>query len=157
MKSLIISVTFLALCVPPALMAGEDLAVIVNKTNPADGLTKAQLKRIVLGEQSAWQSGKKVTVVLRSPGQSERDGVLHSVCGMSEDDFNQHLLHASFNGETAAAPKAISSGAAVRQLVSSIPGAIGFVLPSDVNDTVKVIAIDGLSAGQPGYKVKEGK
>ncbi len=141
----------------PALLAADDLAVVVNKSNPIDNITKLELKRLVLGEQAAWGAGKKVRVVLRAPGQPEREGVLRSVCGMSENDFNQHLMHANFNGETGGVPVALGSGVAVRQLVMSIPGAIGFLRVSDVNDTVKVITVDGVPAGQPAYKVKEGK
>jgi len=141
----------------PALLSADDLAVVVNKSNPVETVTKAQLQKMVLGEQASWATGKKVSVVLRSPGQPERDGVLRSICGMSEDDFNQHLMHANFNGDTGGAPKALSSGVAVRQLVMSIPGAIGFLQQSDVNDTVKVISVDGVAAGKPGYKVKTGK
>jgi len=157
MRAYIRTATFVILSLPGLLIGADDLAVIVNKSNTTDNLTKAQLKRLVLGEQATWSSGKNVSLILRSPGQPERDGVLRSVAGMSEDDFNQHLMHANFNGETGTAPKALSSAAAVRQLVMSIPGAIGFVRMSDVNDSVKVVNVDGIAPGQPGYKVKEGK
>jgi ABC-type phosphate transport system substrate-binding protein len=146
----------IALFLPVLVRAGDDLAVIANKSNPTDNLTKAQLKKLVMGEQAAWPSGKKVSVVLRSPGQSERTIVLRSVCGMSESEFNEHLMQANFGGETGGGPKSLSSGVAVRQLVMSIPGAIGFIRMSEVDATVKVISVDGVAAGQPGYKVREG-
>src|SRR5712691_587481 len=123
MRKLTCALLFTVLLAPAIILADDDLAVVVNKTNAADNLTKAQLRKLVLGEQSSWPGGKKVSVILRGPGQPERDGVLRSVCGMSEDDFNQHLMHANFNGETGGAPKALASGVAVRQLVASIPGA----------------------------------
>jgi ABC-type phosphate transport system substrate-binding protein len=141
----------------PAIAADDDLAVVVNKTNPVDNLTKAQLKKMILGEQSSWPGNKKVNVILRATGQPEREGVLRSVCGMSEDDFNQHWMHANLNGDTASPPKSLGSAEAVRQLVMSIPGAIGFLRASDVNATVKVVTVDGLAAGAAGYKIKAGK
>jgi phosphate transport system substrate-binding protein len=137
--------------------ADDDLAVVVNKTNSVDNLTKAQLRKIVLGEQTSWSSGKKVSVILRSPGQPERAGVLRVVCGMTEDEFNQHLMHADFNGDNGAPPKALGSAVAVRQLVVSIPGGIGFLRSADVNDSVKVVKVDGLAAGDAGYKIKVGE
>jgi phosphate transport system substrate-binding protein len=140
-----------------ALAAADDLAVVVNKGNPVENLTKAQLNKILLGEQGTWASGKKVSVILRAPGQPERSGVLRSLCGMSEDDFAQHLLHASFNGDSAAPPKALATGEAVRSLVAILPGGIGFLKTSDVNESVKVVTVDGAAAGQPDYKVKSGK
>ncbi len=143
-----------ALC---GIAAADDLAVVVNKANPIDGLTSAQLKKMVLGQQTTWSSGKKVSVVLRSAGQPERDAVLKSVCGMSEGDYTQFTMHADLNGETLGEPKSLSSAAAVRQSVVGSPGAIGFLKLSDVNDTVKSIPVDGTVAGQPGYRLKSTK
>lgn len=137
--------------------ADDDLVVIVNRGNAVENLSKAQLRKIILGEQESWSGGKKVNVILRAAGQPERQGVLRSICGMSEDDFNQHLMHANFTGDTGGAPKALSSAVAVRQLVSTLPGGIGFVRASDVNESVKAVSVDGVAAGQPGYKIKAGK
>jgi phosphate transport system substrate-binding protein len=135
----------------------QDLAVVVNKSNTVDNLTKAQLSKIILGEQAAWPGGKKVSVILRAHGQPEREGVLRSVCGMSEDDFAQHLLHASFNGDSAPPPKALATPEAVRSLVAVLPGGIGFLKAADLNDSVKVVTVDGVAAGDADYKVKAGK
>ena len=106
-----------------------DLAVVVNKSNPVENLTKAQLRKIVLGEQSSWPAGKRVSVMFRAPGQPERDGVFRSICSMSEDEFDQHWLHANFNGDAASPPKALATAEAVRSLVAIIPGGIGFIGP----------------------------
>lgn len=51
----------------PLAAADDDLAVVVNKSNPVDNLTKAQLRKIILGDQASWPTGKRVIVVLRSP------------------------------------------------------------------------------------------
>jgi phosphate transport system substrate-binding protein len=158
MKNLLCFLTLGLLAAPIGLLAADDdLVVIVNKSNTTSSLTKSQLRKLVLGEQDSWPGGKKVSVILRAPGQPERDGVLRTVCGMSENDFTQHLMHANFGGDTAAAPKALGSGAAVRQLVTTLPGGIGFVRVEEVNDSVKTVAVDGVAAGQPGYKIRAGK
>jgi phosphate transport system substrate-binding protein len=158
MKTIIGIFVLIPLAVPGLLKAADDdLSVIVNKSNPIDNLTRAQLRKLMLGEQDSWPGGKKVSIVLRKPGEPERSGVLRSICGMSEDDFNQHLMHANFTGETAGAPKALGSGAAVRQLVTVLPGGIGFVRAAEVNDAVKIVTVDGVAPGQPGYKIKAGK
>lgn len=154
---LLISFTMLIAALPLAKAADDDMLVIVNKSNPVDNVSKAQLRKLLLGEQDSWPGGKKVSVILRSPGQPERAGVLKSVCGMSEDDFVQAKMHASFSGDAGAVPKALGTGAAVRLLVTTLPGGLGFVHASDVTDSVKVVTVDGVAAGQPGYKVKSGK
>jgi hypothetical protein len=66
-------------------------------------------------------------------------------------------MHANFNGDSGAAPKVAGAAAAVRQLVASNPGAIGFLHPADVADSVKAVSVEGATAGQPDYKIKAGK
>jgi phosphate transport system substrate-binding protein len=133
----------------------QELAIIVNKSNPVENLTMAQLRKIVLGEQSQWSNGKQVMVLLRTPGSPEREVPLQVVCGMTENDFNQHLLHSSFNGEAGAAPKSLGSAAMLRQLVTTLPGAIGIVLATDVNDSVRVVKLDGKAPGEADYVLKK--
>jgi len=124
MKTIFSIAIWAVLLLPVSLLAQGDLAVVVNKSNPIDNVTKAQLKHMILGEQGKWAGDKKVIVVLRTPGQPERDGALKSVCAMSEDDFNQHVMHASFGGDAGEAPHAVGSAAAVRQAVAGAPGGL---------------------------------
>ncbi len=136
-----------------ALKADDDLAIVVNKSNPVANLTKAQLKKMILGEQAAWSTGKKVSVALRAPGQAERLVVLKEICGMSEDELTQFLAHASFTGE-ASAPKALATAGAVKAMVLAIPGGIGFVRASEVGEAVKVVSLEGAMPGEDGYKLR---
>ena len=137
--------------------ADDDVAVLVNKTNAADNLTKAQLKKILLGEQPTWPGGKKVVVILRPPGQADRVTVLKVICGMTEAEFNEHLMKANFNGDSGGAPKVAASPLSVRQLVMTTPGAIAFLRMSEVNDTVKPVNVEGVAAGTAEYPIKPGK
>jgi phosphate transport system substrate-binding protein len=141
----------------PVASAADDLAVVVNKSNAVENLTKAELRKIILGDQAAWTGGKKVTVVLRAAGQPDRAGVLKSVCGMGEDEFAQHQMQASFNGGNGSAPKVAATDEAVRTAVASTPGAIGFLRTADLDDSVRAVPVDGVAAGQDGYKVKSAK
>jgi phosphate transport system substrate-binding protein len=136
-----------------ALRGDDDLAIVVNKSNPVANLTKAQLKKIILGEQAQWSNGKKVAVVLRSPGQPERLVVLKELCGMSEGELDEFLAHAGQSGD-APVPKALATAAAVKAMVAVIPGAIGFVRASETGDTVKVVSLEGAMPGEDGYKLK---
>jgi ABC-type phosphate transport system substrate-binding protein len=155
--------TLRCICIAGALTAfclsaaDNDLAVVVNKANSASNLTKSQLRKLVLGEQGSWPGGVKVTVALRAPGNPERAGVLRAVCRMSEDDYIQHSMHADFTNEGASAPKIVASASAVRQMVGSVPGAIGFLPLKEVNDSVKVVSVDGVAAGEADYKIKVGQ
>ena len=91
---------------------------------------------------------------MTTPGQPERDSTLKIVCSMRETDFTLHFMHASFSGETAEPPKAVGSGVQVRQSVAGTANAVGFIKASQLDGSVKVIAIDGSRPGEPAYKLK---
>ena len=40
------------------------------------------------------------------------------------------------------------------KFVSFVSGAIGYVRPEEVDASVKVLRVDGLAPGDPGYKLK---
>lgn len=158
MRKLIYICIAIALAVPfITLAAPTDLAVVVNKANATSNLTKSELRKLVLGEQESWPGGVKVTVALRSAGNPERTAVLRAVCRMSEDEYIQHAMHSDFTGEAMNAPKIVSSAAAIRQMVAALPGAIGFLPLSEVNDSVKVVSVEGVAAGEADYKIKVGQ
>lgn len=140
--------------VTPSRAAADDVAVIVNKSNPISTLTVIQLRKIVLGQESKWPGGGKIAVWMTSPGQPERAAALKILCGMSETDYTLHFMHASFSGESGDPPKTGGSGAQVRQSVASAAGAVGFIWASQVDDSVKVVSVDGSRPGQPAYKIK---
>ncbi len=137
-----------------AVAADEDLAVVVSKDSPINNLTKSQLRKLVLGEQESWPSGQKVTVVLNSPGTAERKGVLSLICRMTENDYVQHAIQARASGEAVAMRILAPSGTAARTIVGNDLGAVGFLRLSEVNDTVKILKVDGVGAGEKDYKLK---
>ncbi len=132
----------------------EDVAVIVNKSNPIDTLSMIQLRKIVLAEDGKWPSGGAIIVWMTSPGQAERAATLKIVCGMSETDFTLHFTHASFNSDSGSPPKVAGSGALVRQSIAGAANGVGFIWASQVDDSVKVVPIEGIRPGQRGYKLK---
>ena len=140
--------------------AADDVAVIVHKSNPVNAMTIAQLRTILLGGGARWTSGQRITVVMTPAGQPERSGMLRIVCGMSETDFNLHFIHGwrnadgSVNRGNGGHPKVLGTGQEVRQSVATTPGAVGFIKASQVDDSVKVVAIDGNHPGEPTYKLK---
>jgi hypothetical protein len=97
---------------------------------------------------------------MTQPGQPERSGILKIVCGMSETDFNLHFIRGwrnvdgSTNRGDGDRPTVFSSGVQLRQSVASLPSAVGFIKASQIDDSVKVVAIDGDRPGQPAYKLK---
>ena len=132
----------------------DDLAIIVNKSSQVGDISVATLRKLFLAEQKYWPNGRRVTVVMREPGQSERSAVLQQVYHMSNRDYERYFLRAEFAGEAQGAPKSVSSAAGVRKFIYNVPGAIGYVRASEVDDSVKVVRLNGRAPGEPGYWLK---
>ena len=132
----------------------ESLAVIVNQSNPIDDLSLNELRTVFLGERSHWPNGRRITLVMMDPGLAERKAVLHDVCHMSETEFSRHFLQGLFTGEVFVSPKTLSTPVGVRKFVFNVPGAIGYLRASDVNNTVKVIKINGRGPDDPEYPLR---
>lgn len=138
--------------IPP--VAEDSLAIIVNKSNPIDNLSFAELRKTFLAETRAWGNGRRVTLVMREQGQPDRSSILRQIYRMSEGDFNRHFLQAAFNGLAQGPPKSLATADGVRKFIFNVPGAIGYVRSNEVDESVKVVKIDGLSPDAPGYKLK---
>ena len=148
----------LLLGAPPARLHAarprESLAIIVNLANPVDNLSTAELRSIFLGERSHWPNGRRITLVMMEPGQPERDALLREVCRMSESDFRRRILQGLFTGDVLVSPKTLATPVGVRKFVFNVPGAIGYLRPEDVDQSVKVIRIDGRLPSAPDYSLR---
>jgi hypothetical protein len=132
----------------------ENLAIIVNLANPVQNVSKAELRKIFLAERTYWPNGRRITLVMRAPGESERKTVLREICQMNEEEFKNHFLHGLFTGEILLSPKILATPVGVRKFVFNVPGAIGYLRSEDVDATVKVISVDELLPGDKGYKLR---
>jgi ABC-type phosphate transport system substrate-binding protein len=133
--------------------SSSDLAIVVNKANPVNDISLANLRKIFLAEQKYWPNARRVTVVMREPGQSERAAVLRQLYRMSNGDYTRYFMHAEFTGEGQGVPKSLSSAAGVRKFVYNVPGAIGYMRADEVDGSVKVVRVAGRAPGDPGYEL----
>lgn len=134
--------------------ADDSLSIVVNRMNPVENLSFPELRKIFLGEQTHWSNGRRVTVIMLEPGNSERQAVLAQIYKMGEKDFNNYFLHGMFTGEIRAAPKALPSSAEVLKFVLNVPGAIGYVKTPDVNESVKVVRIESRLPSEKEYLLR---
>lgn len=132
----------------------ESLAIIVNRDNPIENLSMAELRTVFLGERGHWPNGRRITLVMMEPGQPERDAVVRDICRMSESDLRRRYLQGLLTGEVLVSPKTLASPVGVRKFVFNVPGAIGYLRPEDVDDSVKVIRIDGHLPSDADYPLK---
>lgn len=134
--------------------ATEPLVIVVNSSNPVNDLSWAELRKIFLGNRSHWSNGRRITLVMREPGEAERMTVLRDVCGMNEDQLKNHYLHGLYTGEILVSPKILASPTGVRKFVFNVPGAIGYLRLGDLDPTVKVLSIDELLPEDKGYRLR---
>jgi len=139
---------------PAGNLSDDTLAIIVNRSNPIEDLSLKELKTVFLGERSHWPNGRRITLVMMDPGLSERKAVLRDVCHMNETEFSRHFLQGLFTGEVFVSPKTLSTPVGVRKFVFNVPGAIGYVRASDVDETVKVIGVNGRKLDDPEYPLR---
>lgn len=131
----------------------EPLAIVVNRSNTVDNLSMAELHRIFLGQRSHWPNDRRITLVMRDPGQPERKAMLRDVFQMNETQLKNHFLHGLFTGEILVSPKVLSTPLGVRRFIFNVPGAIGYLRARDVDETVKVVRVDELLPTDKGYKL----
>jgi len=134
---------------------GSDaLAIVVHRANPVESLTVPELRRIFMLETQNWPHGRRITVVLREKGQPERDEAIRMICGISEAEYERNLLLQTFRGSVTRPPRSIQSASGMLRFIFNTPGAIGYVRAGEVDNSVKVVAIDGRLPGDADYPLQ---
>jgi len=138
----------------PMLAAGPPLAIVVNPATPVEELTLAEVRKIMLGDRQFWKSNIRVVLLLRAPTARERTVVLQTIYQMSEAQFRQYWIAKIFRAETTTGPKIVYSNQMTTELVSTIPGSIGFIDASNIQPGVKVLRVNGKLPGEKGYPLQ---
>lgn len=145
-----------ALLAGGAAVAAESsaIAIVVHRSAPADDLSLQQLRSIFLADQQFWNDRTRITLLVRAPQSDERDFVLNRIYQMSESQFRQYWIAKMFRAEIPRGPKIVFSTDMTLDLVVAIPGSISFIRASEVNDSVKIVRIDGKLPDEDGYPLK---
>jgi phosphate transport system substrate-binding protein len=133
---------------------GEEvaIAVIVNPDNPVTNLSLADLRRIFSGEKRAWPGGTPIKLIVRGPGAPEREALLR-LLGISEGQYKEFWTTQVFRGEAESEPIAVPSFGMEKEAITALRGGIAMVEANKVKPDMKVVKIDGLLPGEPGYKL----
>jgi hypothetical protein len=132
----------------------QSLAIVVNRSNPIDNLSFAELRKIFLGDRNHWPNGHRIAIAMLEYGQPERRAVLRLIYRMDEKAYEDYLLRGMFRGDVFVAPKTLTSPTIVRKFVFNAPGGIGYLRARDVDESVKVVRIDGLLPEDKGYRLQ---
>lgn len=132
----------------------SDVAIIVNKDVPVDSLSFADVRKLFRGERQFWNSGLRVTLLVRAPVAHERDVVLRKIYEMSEAQYRQYWISKVFRAEVVAGPKIVYTSDMTTELVSAIPGAVSFIEADKIPPGFKLLKVDGLRPGDKGYALR---
>ena len=132
----------------------QTLAIVVNRSNPIDNLPFSELPKIFLGERNHWANGHRIAIAMLDYGQPERRTVLRLIYRMDENGYQDFLLHGMFRGDVFVTPRTLGSPTIVRKFIFNAPGAIGYLRARDVDESVKVVRIDGLLPEDKGYRLQ---
>lgn len=158
MKTLSLSIL---LIVSTSLLCGAadalDLAVIVNKENPIESLSSEELARIFKQEKQHWEQGKRIYFLMQETGSAEKEVVLRKIFKMDHEALKKFWLTKMFRGEISSFPKTLRSNATVKRFISHSPMAIGYIDAAEIDDSVKVLSVEGKRPGEPGYFLTDRK
>lgn len=135
----------------PLTAAAADVAVVVNPANPQGEISVVELARTFRLDRQHWPGGGRIYLVLRETGAPTKEIVLRRLYRMNNLELKQFWLGKLYSGAIASFPRIASSDAAVMQIVSQAPNAIGFVAAASVDRSVKVLRIGGRLPGESGY------
>ena len=130
------------------------IAIVVNKSNATEGLSMAQLRRLILGDLRNWPDKKAVSLVAPEAQSPAFKCVLSAVVRMTDAEYHRYIANAEFRGEEPIEVHTAASGPAAAKMVSGTAGAIAIVeasaLPA-ISPTVRVLRINGKQPGEAGY------
>jgi ABC-type phosphate transport system substrate-binding protein len=132
----------------------SDIAVIVNPENALNDIKLSMLRKVVLGEQTTWANHITINLIVRQEGTPEQDTILRTLAKMSESQFKEYWLTKVFRGEASSEPLTVPSSGLASEFVVSHRGAIAFVRGTDLRKDLKVLRVDGLLPGAPGYALR---
>jgi len=119
-------------------------AVVVNKENPVDNLSSANLVKIIHGEVKKWPDGTNVVLVLHRDSDGE-DETLERLNRMSADQWKAFL--AAHRDRIVF----VDTDAEVLRIVKTEPGAIGLIEVRSLDNSVNLVRVDGKLPMEYGY------
>jgi ABC-type phosphate transport system substrate-binding protein len=135
-------------------VAWEGLAIVVNRDNPTNDISLPQLRSMFFGERRWWSSKRRITLAAMRRNTPEWKTVQRVIYKVNRRELDHYYLYQSFKGEGSTPPATMQAPSDVKKFVVSTPGALGYLRASDVDDSVKVVRVNGLLPGDDGYPLR---
>ena len=127
------------------------IAIVVNKNNPIDDISIAELKRIYLAKQTVFSQGKNIVLAEYADLKEEFYDIL---LDWSLIKYKRHWMKLIFSGESYGAPKEFDRTDDLKKFISKNVNAIAFIALSDADDNVKILTVDGNNPWSKDYPFK---
>lgn len=126
-----------------ALAQEPQIVIIVNKANPTDSLSLAELRRIFMKQTRNWSNGDSVVPVDWDAAADMRKSFSKKVLNRTVTEMTEFWVQQNITaGQNP--PSTQKSARALLLFVASVPGAISYVAASDVDSSVKLVKVAGL-------------
>jgi ABC-type phosphate transport system substrate-binding protein len=119
--------------------AAEDVVAVVSAKSSITGLSSNQVADIFLGKASRFPDGSPAVPIDLGEESPVRDRFYAQYTGKSPAQVKAHWSKIIFTGRGQPPRQAASSNEA-KKLVADNPNAIGYIDPSQVDGTVRVLA-----------------
>ena len=153
MATLLVLGTAILSFAAPAAAQANDIAVVASSGNSATNVSLGDLRKMLSGTKRSWPGGERIKLITRAPECIERLTLL-KLLAMSEGEYKQYWTAQVFRGEADAPPLIVPSVGMQKEAVMAFPGALSLVSAKDVKSGMKVIKVDGLLPGEPGYPLR---
>jgi ABC-type phosphate transport system substrate-binding protein len=129
----------------PALYTQPDplFVVVVNKANPVKSLALPELRRIFMKQSRMWPHGEPIVPVDWDASNPLRETFSRRVLARSVREMADYWVQQSVT-QGLTPPSTQRSTRAMLRFVGSVAGAISYVPPAEVDDTVSIVKVQGL-------------
>jgi hypothetical protein len=118
--------------------------IVVNRKNPVKTLTLVELRRIFMKQSRMWPDAEPMVPVDWESTTYMRQVFSRMVMNRSVREMAEYWVQQSMT-QGLAPPSTQRSARAILRFVAGVPGAIAYMPPNDVDDTVNVVKVIGLS------------
>jgi hypothetical protein len=119
---------------------GDDLVVVVHRSNGVAPMNRSQLSSLFKAKSSEFPGGGRATAVNLPPETPARQDFDLAVLGMRPDEVERFWLDSKIRSGVGS-PRKLSGPAAVLRFVSSDETAIGYVPGSDAREAGSAVRI----------------
>ncbi|HEX7979414.1 MAG TPA: hypothetical protein VF461_12490, partial [Gemmatimonadaceae bacterium] len=142
---------FVILDIGTPVLARAQVAVVVNPSNTLEELSLDKLRRLFLGQAKTFPTGSRARLAWHTGTAATFD---RTALGLQPEIVRSRWMAMVFRGEAKGFPTELTTPDDVKQFVRSHADAIGFLPQTDVDGSVKVLAIEGKRPSDAGYVIR---